>query len=78
MISNNNTVSKTAVGLPWYRVPILWLMISLLTFTVIGGVNLFFLAHNTNDSIVTEKNYIPLDKKQANPSNAKNNKAKTH
>lgn len=78
MNTYNNTTSKTAVALPWYKVPILWLMISLLSFTVIGGINLFFLAHNSNDSIVTDKNYVPLDKKQANPSNSKNNKAKTH
>ena len=70
MNSNNSTMQPT-VGLPWYKVPILWLMISLLTCTVIAGVNMFFLAHNTNDSIVTDKNYVPLDKKQAHSNNSK-------
>lgn len=65
MISNNPPISKSTVGLAWYRVPILWLMISLLSFTVISGVYLFFLAHDTNDMIITDKNYVPLDKKQA-------------
>ena len=72
MISNNPTISEQSSGLAWYRVPILWLMISLLSFTVVSGVYLFFLAHDTNDTIVTDKNYVPLDKKQAHSKKSKN------
>lgn len=71
MISQNAALSKPTVGLAWYKVPILWLMISLLSFTVVSGVYLFFLAHDTNDTIVTKKNYIPLDKKQAHSNKSK-------
>ena len=77
MNTNSDMTSQTNVYLPWYKVPILWLMISLLTFTVIGGINLLLLAHNTNDTIVTEENYIPLDKKQALPGSNNTNKVNT-
>lgn len=65
MNSNNPTPPNTSSGMAWYKVPIMWLMMALLGFTVVSGVYLFILAHDTNDSIVTDNNYRPLDKKTA-------------
>ena len=61
--ANDSTTSARVM--PWYKVPIMWLMMALLGFTVIGGINLFILAHDTNDSVITDQKYQPLNKKQA-------------
>ncbi|MGK0273598.1 MAG: hypothetical protein ACI88H_004280 [Cocleimonas sp.] len=71
----NNHINTTSINsndialknMAWYKVPIMWFMIFMLGFTVISGVYLFFLAHDNNDSIVTESGYAPLNKKQAVP-----------
>ncbi len=72
MNSNNQTSTNPTSVMAWYKVPIMWLMMALLGFTVISGVYLFWLAHDTNDSIVTDNNYRPLDKKTALPNTSKN------
>lgn len=53
----------------WYKVPILWLMFALLGGTVISGIYMLVMSHDTNDSIVTESHLTPLSKKLALPEN---------
>ena len=60
--NNNKTMA-------WYKVPILWLMFGLLGSTVISGVSMFVLAHDTKDSLVVENQFTPLSKKLALPEN---------
>lgn len=80
MYSSTQKLKKHPIDMPWYKVPILWLMLGLLGSTVIAGVMMFIMAHNTKDSIVTNENFTPLSKKLAlpdkvNPNKLPNNKA---
>jgi len=68
---NTQTQSPANNKMPmvWYKVPIMWLMVGLLGFTVISGIYLFILAHDTKDTIVLENEFTPLSKKLALPEN---------
>jgi len=68
-----NTFSQSTnankINIKWYKVPIMWLMLALLSSTVISGIYLFILAHDTQDRVVIEKEHTPLSKKLAFPEN---------
>jgi len=69
MNTNNSSFQDKQTSMVWYKVPIMWLMISLLGFTVVSGIYLFILAHDTKDAVVIENNLTPLSKKLALPEN---------
>ena len=71
MNSNNHNAINPNITMAWYKVPIMWLMVALLSFTVISGIYLFQLAHDTNDTIVSDDRFIPVDKKLALPNTSK-------
>jgi len=76
---NTQTQSQIDNKMPmvWYKVPIMWLMVGLLGFTVISGVYLFILAHDTKDTLVLENQLTPLSKKLALPENINPSKSNT-
>ena len=59
--------SKPLVRTPWYKVPILWFMISVLAFTVISGLTMLTFATRTQDAVIVEEGLQPLNKKQGMP-----------